>query len=162
VVDALPNCIYRSTDASVSERVYRRGEHALRDSLRQTRGIGLPHGRGRRPYFGSGPDTWQCPPLSHMSDREASDRNLPSTDVSASEVANYTFCAKAWHLEHVLGGKPSAMADQRRIAGVEAHARHGAAIRSANQMSTWLVRGLVALLLIAVGVLVLGLVLSGR
>jgi hypothetical protein len=97
-----------------------------------------------------------------MWDREASDPDLPTTDVSASEAANYTFCAKAWHLEHVLGAKASAMADQRRIAGVEAHARHGADIRLANQMSTWLVRGLVALFLIAVGVLALGLVLSRR
>jgi hypothetical protein len=97
-----------------------------------------------------------------MSDRDSVDRTLSGTDVSASEAANYSFCAKAWHLEHVLGAKPSSTADQRRIAGIEAHVRHGTAIRSANVASTWLVRGIVTLLLIAVVVLVLGLVLSWR
>jgi hypothetical protein len=95
-----------------------------------------------------------CP--SHMSDRESSNRNLSVTDVSASEAANYTFCARAWHLEDVLGARPSAMADQRRVAGIEAHAKHGADIRSANRANTMLVRALVVLLLIAVAVLYFG------
>lgn len=101
-------------------------------------------------------------PRSHMSDREAVDRNFPGADVSASEAANYTFCAKAWHLEHVVGAKPSAIADERRTAGVAAHVTHGAAIQAANPMNSWVVRGLVALLLIALGVLVVGLLLLRR
>lgn len=97
-----------------------------------------------------------------MSDREAAGHNTSGTDVSASEAASYAFCAKAWHLEHVLGAAPSASANQRRVVGVEAHAKHGAHIQAANQARTWLVRGLVALLLVAVAVFVLGLVLSAR
>lgn len=97
-----------------------------------------------------------------MSDREAVDRNFPGADVSASEAANYTFCAKAWHLEHVIGAGPSVTADQRRLAGTEAHAEHGADIRSADRVASWLVRGLVALLLLAVAALIFGLALSRR
>ena len=97
-----------------------------------------------------------------MSDRDASDRTLTGFDVSASKAANYTFCAKAWHLEHVLGAKPSAIADQRRTAGVEAHVRHGADVLSASRMSIWLVRGVVALLVIALGLLAVGVILLRR
>lgn len=97
---------------------------------------------------------------SPMPDREAVDRIASRTDVSASEVANYTFCAKAWHLEHVLGAAPSVAAEQRRLTGVEAHAKHGADIQAANRVSAWLVRGLVAVLLVAVAILLVGLVLS--
>ena len=97
---------------------------------------------------------------SHMSDRETTYRNSPRADVSASEVANYTFCAKAWHLEHVLGAAASATAEDRRISGAKAHMKHGADIRSAIQLSKGLTRGLVALLLIAVAVLVFGVLMS--
>ena len=97
-----------------------------------------------------------------MSDRDAADHNLRGADVSASEAANYTFCAKAWHLEHVLRVAPSAATDQRRIAGIEAHVKHGADIQLANRANVWLVRALVALLLVAVAVFVLGVRASHR
>ena len=42
-------------------------------------------------------------------------------DVMASEVANYVFCAKAWHLECVLEATASTSAEEKRAAGVLAH-----------------------------------------
>ena len=97
-----------------------------------------------------------------MSDRESANRTHSRTDVSASEAATYTFCAKAWHLEHVLGATPSATADQRRVAGIEAHLEHGADIHARNRLDAWLLRALVALFLIAVSLLILGVALKAR
>ena len=97
-----------------------------------------------------------------MVDQDSADPRSRRVDVSASEAASYVFCAKAWHLEHVIGATPSAAGYERRAAGVEAHAEHGARIRSAHRVSTWLVRGLVALLVLALAVLVFGLLMSSR
>ena len=94
--------------------------------------------------------------------QDSADPRAPRVDVSASEVASYVFCAKAWHLEHVMGTAPSAAGYERRAMGVEAHAAHGASIRSAHRVSTWLVRGLVTVLVLALAVLVLGLLMSSR
>lgn len=81
------------------------------------------------------------------------------TDVSASEVANFVFCAKAWHLEHVLGGVASPSGRDRRAMGVVAHAAHGASIRAGKaRVSTRLERSLVAVLVMALLLLVYGLV----
>ena len=50
-------------------------------------------------------------------------------DVTASEVASYAYCAKAWHLRHVLGREPSRQATVHQQAGVVAHEIHGVAVR---------------------------------
>ena len=97
-----------------------------------------------------------------MAEQDSADPHFPRVDVSASEVASYVFCAKAWHLEHVLGASPSAAGYERRAVGVEAHAAHGASSRSGQWASTWLVRGLVMVLVFALVVLVLGLLMSPR
>ena len=97
-----------------------------------------------------------------MADQNSADCRPLGTDVSASEAAGYVFCAKAWHLEHVLGAKPSAAGNERRAAGAEAHALHGASVRSGHRISTWLVRGLVTVLVFALAALVLGLLMSAR
>ena len=57
-------------------------------------------------------------------------------DVSASELAAFVYCAKAWHLERVLGAAPSTAANQRRDAGIGDHARHGSDVR----LGSWLAR----------------------
>lgn len=46
-------------------------------------------------------------------------------DVTASEAASYAYCARAWHLEYVLGKRPSRGASAVREAGSSAHLEHG-------------------------------------
>ena len=57
-------------------------------------------------------------------------------DVTASELAAFKYCAKAWHLEHVSGVHPSPTAALRRDAGTRDHQRHGAEIHAGS----WLAR----------------------
>src|SRR5438876_11551391 len=47
------------------------------------------------------------------------------TDVTASEVASYAYCAKAWHLRYVMEREPARQASVRQHAGVVAHETHG-------------------------------------
>lgn len=51
------------------------------------------------------------------------------TDVTASEVASYAYCAKAWHLRHVLRREPSGKAFAQQEAGVVAHEIHGGRVK---------------------------------
>lgn len=97
-----------------------------------------------------------------MAEQDSADPRSRRVDVSASEAASYVFCAKAWHLEHVIGATPSVAGIERRAVGVEAHAEHGASIRSAHRLNAWLIRGLVTVLVLALAVLVFGLLLSSR
>lgn len=83
------------------------------------------------------------------------DRPNPDDDVTASEAATYAFCAKAWHLEHVLGKAPSPRAVARREQGIRQHEQHGervAARTSGAARRPMVVLGL-ALLLLAILVL---------
>ena len=48
-----------------------------------------------------------------------------SADVTASEVASYAYCAKAWHLRYVMDREPSRQAAVRQQVGVLAHETHG-------------------------------------
>lgn len=57
-------------------------------------------------------------------------------DVTASELAAFKYCAKAWHLEHVSGVRPSATAALRRDSGTSDHHRHGAEVHAGS----WLAR----------------------
>jgi hypothetical protein len=97
-----------------------------------------------------------------MAEQDSAHSRSRRVDVSASEAASYAFCAKAWHLEHVLGATPSAAGYARRGEGVEAHAAHGASIRAAHRVSTRLVHGLVTVLVLALAVLALGLLMYSR
>ena len=83
-------------------------------------------------------------------------------DVMASEVATYVFCAKAWHLERVLGATASVSSDEKRAAGSLAHETHGSRVRQQQRMGRWLVLGTALLFAIAVALLILGIVLSRR
>jgi hypothetical protein len=49
-------------------------------------------------------------------------------DVTASEVAAYTYCAKAWHLESVLRRPVDSATTSRRISGADRHLAHGARV----------------------------------
>jgi hypothetical protein len=65
-----------------------------------------------------------------VSDRTLGPERMPDpgADVTASEAAAYAFCAKAWHLEHVLDKAPSAAARERRAGGAAEHEAHGAEV----------------------------------
>src|SRR4051794_8730232 len=56
-------------------------------------------------------------------------------DVTASELAAFSYCAKAWHLERVVGVPPSAGALRAREDGVDHHARHGAQVHVGSWMA---------------------------
>ena len=89
----------------------------------------------------------QLPPGLHESDR----------DVTASEVASYAYCAKAWHLRYVLGKEPSRQATARQEAGVTAHESHGIAVRRLAWLERRAVSLVVGLLLFAAALLALAL-----
>lgn len=93
-----------------------------------------------------------------MPEQDSADPRPARSDVSASEVANYVFCAKAWHLDQVLGRAASADGGQRRAVGAAAHAAHGATIRAGSaRIHTRLERVLVAMLLLALLLFLYGL-----
>ena len=54
----------------------------------------------------------------------------PHTDVTASEVASYAYCAKAWHLRYVLRREPSGQAVAHQQAGVVSHEIHGMRVKT--------------------------------
>ena len=89
-------------------------------------------------------------------------RPASEDDVMASEAATYVFCAKAWHLEYVLGSAASDAAEEKRAAGETAHKAHGTRVRQLQRMGRWLVRGTVLLFAIAGILLILGILLSRR
>jgi hypothetical protein len=94
-----------------------------------------------------------------MPEQDFIDPRPGRSDVSASEVANYVFCAKAWHLEQVLGGAESDGTRDRRAIGVAAHLAHGASMRAGSpQASTRLERAVAMVLVVALLLLVYGLV----
>jgi hypothetical protein len=69
--------------------------------------------------------------------------------VMASEVAAYAYCAKAWHLEHVLGNPGSAAGQARRDAGSAAHLEHGRRIARSERSARPLFRLAIILLALA-------------
>jgi hypothetical protein len=80
-------------------------------------------------------------------------------DVTASEIAAFAYCAKAWHLEHVVGAQPSRDAARARAAGVTRHQRHGSDVRLGGWLgrnSRWAVPALLVLaaLLVATSLLI--------
>ncbi len=89
----------------------------------------------------------QSQPGLHDSDR----------DVTASEVASYAYCAKAWHLRYVLGKEPSRPATARQEAGVSAHESHGIAVRRLAWLERRAISLVAGLLLFAAALLALAL-----
>lgn len=81
-------------------------------------------------------------------------------DVLASEAATYTFCAKAWHLEHVLRRPASAGAAGRRSAGMITHEEHGTRLEELRRWGPRIVMWTTAFLLLAAVLLVIGLLFS--
>jgi hypothetical protein len=81
--------------------------------------------------------------------RAANDRAV-ERDVTASELAAFKYCAKAWHLEHVARVRPSAGAASERDAGVSQHRRHGAAVRAGSWLASHARASVATLLVVAV------------
>ena len=80
-------------------------------------------------------------------------RKAPTDDVTASELATFAYCAKAWHLERVLGIQPMDRAVTNRDDGVIGHERHGRSVR----VGAWLGRhGMWAMLCLVVLAVVFG------
>ena len=76
--------------------------------------------------------------------------------VSASELAAYAYCGRAYWLERVVRTEVTAPHEIRRTAGVDAHTAHGRRVVTAR----WLRRlAVVALLIVAIS---LALILSRR
>jgi hypothetical protein len=71
-------------------------------------------------------------------------------DVLASEIAAYAYCAKAWHMEYVLGHRADAAADERRRAGIVEHEAHGARVRRLERVGQPFLRAGVFLLALGV------------
>jgi hypothetical protein len=86
----------------------------------------------------------------------------PADDVTASEAAGYAYCAKAWHLQHVLGKTASATARARRDAGTARHRAHGVRVERLQRLAPGLVRWSMALLVLAAVLLILALALGAR
>jgi len=82
------------------------------------------------------------------------------SDVSASEAATYAFCAKSWHLEHVVKCPPSDLAREVRRSGTAAHLTHGAMIGEAHRLAAWWSRPILALLAISLVLVVISILLS--
>ena len=80
-------------------------------------------------------------------------------DVTASEIASFAYCAKAWHLQYVMRVGSTDEVDERRVQGVSMHEQHGRLVRMQSRLGRRRVAFTAALLLIAllaiVGVLVL-------
>ena len=90
--------------------------------------------------------------------REVEARHVAGdVDVTASEIAAFAYCAKAWHLERVVGAQPSPSAARARAHGTTRHERHGSEVRLGSWLgrnSSWVVPGLLLLAAI-LGVLAL-------
>ena len=70
-------------------------------------------------------------------------------DVTASELAYFAYCAKAWHLEHVLHLVPADEVLERRELGVSAHKVHGRRVRLLESLARRKASLIAALLLLA-------------
>jgi hypothetical protein len=73
----------------------------------------------------------------------------PTADVTASELAAFRYCAKAWHLEHVSRARASEAAELRRDAGVTKHHWHGAQVHAGGWLARHRWPATIALLLTA-------------
>jgi hypothetical protein len=60
-----------------------------------------------------------------------------NADVTVSELAAFSYCAKAWHLERVLHVTPLSEAAKARAVGIDQHYRHGMAARRASWLSRY-------------------------
>jgi hypothetical protein len=75
---------------------------------------------------------------------------VDQNEVTASEIACFAYCAKAWHLEHVLHLAPEDDVMERRELGVDAHQLHGRQVRLVESIAQRKGRLIASLLLLAI------------
>lgn len=83
-----------------------------------------------------------------MKTNRGAEVRTPADDVAASEIAAFAYCAKAWHLERIVGANASEVSVGIRDAGTAHHARHGSSVRLGSWLgrhSRWAVPALVLL-----------------
>ena len=106
-----------------------------------------------------GMDTQALDALQHRGVRRHMKRppagQADATDVTASEIACYAYCAKAWHLEHVRHVVAPDDISRRREEGVAAHDTHGASVRALGQVRSR-TRVIVAVLLLVAALAFVG------
>lgn len=91
-----------------------------------------------------------------MKERETAPKRFgDEADVTASEVAAYTYCAKAWHLERVLGKPADRFAASRRAEGVNLHLAHGSRVSRLGHLGRNTARASAVLLIVAAFLLVI-------
>src|SRR3982751_1784678 len=83
----------------------------------------------------------------------------PDDDVTASEIAAFAYCAKAWHLERVIGAPASVASARRRHAGTTHHARHGGSVRLGSWLGRYSRLAALALLVLAGALAVLAMLI---
>lgn len=83
-------------------------------------------------------------------------------DVSVSEVAAYAYCAKAWHLEYVLGHGVDSSVEERRESGIADHQAHGKRLRRLQRVGRPLLRAAVILFALSIGLAITALVIGPR
>ena len=92
---------------------------------------------------------------------DAQTRGL-AADVTASEAASYAYCAKAWHLEYVLGKQVSRSASAGRDAGTEAHFLHGRRLVAFDRRVRWILGASVVVLAVGFALLLTGIFAIAR
>lgn len=80
-------------------------------------------------------------------------------DVTASEIAAFTYCAAAWHLEYVQKASPTVAARVSRAEGVRRHERHGQLLGMQDRLERRRIPITAALLFVAL-VAILGVFLA--
>ena len=85
--------------------------------------------------------------------------DIEDDDVTASEVAAYAYCAKAWHLERVLHRSVGTEGQRLRAEGAERHVEHGVQLKRLHTFGRRAFLLSVALLVLAGLLLVAGLLL---
>jgi hypothetical protein len=83
----------------------------------------------------------------------------PDDDATASEIAAFAYCAKAWHLERVIGAPASAASARLRHAGTTHHARHGGGVQLGSWLSRYSRLAVLALLVLAGALAVLAMLI---
>ena len=68
--------------------------------------------------------------------------------MSASQVGRYTYCARAWWLEHVQGHEPENLLELTQ--GIERHDHHGRQVVASQRMANWARGFLFAAIVVAV------------
>ena len=92
-----------------------------------------------------------------------SDRRIQDErDVTASELGTYAFCAKAWHLERVLGARPSSEAARLRTEGVQDHEQHGRRVELLHRTGPPLLQLSIALFVLGAVLVALAILVSLR